>query len=339
MKYRHLGNSGLTVSRVCLGTMTFGQEDWGCDAVTSKAVLNAFIDAGGTFIDTADAYAGGRSEQILGSLIAEHRREALVIATKGFFRQGPTSNDRGLSKKHILDACHASLRRLATDHIDLYQIHGPDPRTPLEETMRALEDLVRAGKVRYLGCSNLFAWQIMKANGIADRAGWTRFCSGQYLYNLITRDIEREILPACADQGVGVICWSPLAAGLLTGKYRKAPAPEEGTRMALRAKFDVKRFWHERGFRVAEEVSAVANEIGHTPHAVALAWLLGDRRISSVVVGARNPEQIRQNAAAGDLDLDPAIHRRLDDVAAFEPGYPTSWVLMNANPQFEDVDA
>lgn len=338
MKYRHLGRSGLVVSRVCLGTMTFGQEDWGCDAAASKAILGAFVDLGGTFIDTADVYAGGQSETILGNILGEHRREALIVATKAFFRQGSTPSDRGLSRKHILDACDASLKRLRTDYIDLYQIHGPDPRTPLDETMRALDDLVRTGKVRYIGCSNLYAWQIVKANALADRANGAKFCAGQYLYNLVTRDVEREILGACDDQGVGLICWSPLAAGLLTGKYRQAPAPDEGTRMALRAKYDVKRYWHDHGFRVAREVGAVAAEVGRPALEVALAWLLHDRRVSSVIVGARTADQIRQNAPAGDLDLDDATHHRLDEVAAFEPGYPTSWMEMNGYPQFQDVD-
>lgn len=338
MKYRHLGRSGLVVSRVCLGTMTFGQDDWGCDAATSKTIVRAFVDAGGTFIDTADAYAGGHSETILGNVVKEHRRDGLVIATKAFFRQGPAPTDRGLSRKHILDACDASLQRLRMDYVDLYQIHGPDPRTPLDETMRALDDLVRAGKVRYVGCSNLYAWQIVKANALADRVGGTRFCSGQYLYNLVTRDVEREILGACEDQGVGLICWSPLAAGLLTGKYRQAPAPDAGTRMALRAQYDVKRYWHDHGFRVAREVTALAHEVGRTPHELALAWLLYDRRVSSVIVGARTAEQIRQNAGAGDLDLDAPMRHRLDEAAAFEPGYPTSWMQSNGYPQFQDVE-
>ena len=222
MKYRYLGNSGLAVSRVCLGTMTFGNNDWGCDLETSKSIVDAFIDAGGNFIDTADLYSAGESEVILGKALKGKDLTKLVIASKCWFPVDDTPNGRGLSRKHIMEACEASLKRMDIDCIDLYQIHGPDPYTPMEETMRALDDLITAGKVRYVGCSNLWAWQIMKANGIAALRGYEKFISGQYLYNLVRRDIETEILPACVDQGMGILCWSPLAAGFLTGKYRDA---------------------------------------------------------------------------------------------------------------------
>ena len=225
MKYRYLGNSGLLVSRLCLGTMTFGMKDWGCDRETAVAITHKFLDAGGNFIDTADMYSQGVSEEMLGEAIGGLDRDDLVLATKCWFRMRPSPNAKGLSRKHILEAVEASLRRLGTDYLDLYQVHGPDPFTPMEETMRTLDDLVRGGKVRYIGCSNYYGWQIAKAQGIADRRQLTRFVSGQHMYNLLRRDIEREVLPACADAGMGMLCWSPLGGGMLTGKYRRQPDP------------------------------------------------------------------------------------------------------------------
>lgn len=220
MKYRYLGNSGLAVSRLCLGTMTFGNEAWGCDLEASKSIVEAFLDAGGNFIDTADLYSKGESEVILGKALKGKDLNQLVIASKCWFPMDESPNGRGLSRKHIVQACEASLKRMGLEHMDLYQIHGPDPYTPVEETMRALDDLITSGKVRYVGCSNLYAWQLVKANAAAEMRGFEKFVSGQYLYNLVRRDIETEILPACVDQGMGILCWSPLAAGLLTGKYR-----------------------------------------------------------------------------------------------------------------------
>ena len=326
MKYRYLGDSGLSVSRVCLGTMTFGMPDWGCDQETSSRITNRFIDAGGNFIDTADMYSNGVSEKMLGQAIREHRREDLVVATKCFFRTNKTANAKGLSRKHVIEACEASLRRLGTDFIDLYQIHGPDPFTPVEETMKSLDDLIRKGAVRYIGCSNLFAWQIVKANGISERCGLYRFCSGQYLYNLIKRDIEREILPACRDQGMGIICWSPLAGGFLTGKYPRSDAPESGSRIAHRANVDIPRYWHDHGFNITDAVADVAKEIGKTTSQVSLGWLLADPTVASVIVGVRNADQIEDNVAVGDWDLDPEIRGKLSEAAEFDHGYPMDWV-------------
>jgi aryl-alcohol dehydrogenase-like predicted oxidoreductase len=326
MKYRYVGRSGLLVSRVCLGTMTFGNREWGCDEKTSIELTRLFIDAGGNFIDTADLYSAGESETILGKAVRGLNRSDLVLATKCWFRTAKTPNAKGLSRKHIIEACEASLKRLGTDCIDLYQIHGPDPHTPLEETLRTLTDLVRQGKVRYIGCSNLYAWQVLKANGVSALLGLEKLCCGQFLYNLVVRDVEREILPACADQGMGFICWSPLAAGMLSGKYKKADKPEEGTRMALTAQHNVPQYWNERGFRAAEEVSRVATESGKSPTQVALAWLLHDRRVTSVIVGAREPRQVRENLGAGDWDLPDELWARLDQAAHYDLGYPKSWM-------------
>lgn len=328
MKYRYLGRTGLLVSRVCLGTMTFGMKGWGCDNKVATTITDKFLEAGGNFIDTADVYSNGVSEQMLGDILKRKRRDEVVVATKCFFPMGRSPTAKGLCRKHIMEACEASLRRLQTDYIDLYQIHGPDPVTPYEETMGALNDLVHQGKVRYLGCSNLYAWQIMKAQGIGMQWNLERFSCAQHLYNLIVRDVEREILPACHDQGMGFICWSPLASGMLTGKYKRADVPEAGTRIELRTDMDVPRYWHEKGFRIVDEVVSVAGEVGKTPAQVALTWSLHDERVSAVIIGARRVEQIADNLKAGTWDLPDELWERLTAVASFDPGYPKTWIDM-----------
>jgi len=300
MKYRYLGTSGLLVSRVCLGTMTYGMKDWGCDQEVASQITDRFIEAGGNFIDTADGYSNGVSEQMLGKALQTHARDDVVLATKCYFRVRSTPNAMGLSRKHIVESCEASLKRLGTDYIDLYQIHGPDPYTPIEETMRSLDDLVRRGLVRYIGCSNLFAWQFVKANGVGVHQGLERFCSGQYLYNLIQRDVERDILPACEDQGMGLICWSPLGGGMLTGKYPRSDGPAEGTRVAHRAAIDMPRYWNDDGFKIVDAVVARGKDLSKPPSQVALAWLLWDRRVTAVIVGVRTVAQIEDNLVAGD---------------------------------------
>jgi aryl-alcohol dehydrogenase-like predicted oxidoreductase len=338
MKYRTLGRTGLNVSRVCLGTMTFGQEGWGCDEATAGSIVSTFLDAGGNFIDTADVYSAGRSEEFLGRALQSKPRHQVVLATKCFFARGPSPNERGLSRKHILRSCEESLRRLQTDYIDLYQIHGPDPVTPIEETLRALDDLVRDGKVRYLGVSNLYAWQIVKANLTAERLGLERFCSAQHLYNLISRDVEREVLPACRDQGVGMICWSPLAGGFLSGKYQDTPMPPEGTRIAQRAAAEVPRFWHERGKRLAQGVLELAQAGGCKPEELALGWLLAQAGVTSVIVGTRSVEQLESNLVVGERDLSRETLAELDRLAIHDLGYPHSWIALNGAAQFQDIE-
>lgn len=329
MKYRYLGESGLLVSRVCLGTMTFGTEGWGCDQQAADEITHLFLDSGGNFIDTADMYAHGQSEEMLGKALRSHDRDDLVLATKCWFRMRSTPNAKGLSRKHILEAVEASLKRLNTDYIDLYQVHGPDPFTPLEETMKTLDDLVRSGKVRYIGCSNFHGWQIAKANGISDRLGLYRFVGGQYMYNLLRRDTERDILPACADAGMGVLCWSPLAGGMLTGKYNRDDGPAEGSRVDLRAATDLPRYWNEQSFQVIDELKSVAREIDKSPGQVALAWLLKDRRITSIIVGAKSSSQLTDNLLVADWDLSDSLYQRLSDVVPFSLGYPNDWATLS----------
>jgi 1-deoxyxylulose-5-phosphate synthase len=326
MKYRALGRSGLLVSRVCLGTMTFAQKEWGCDRETAVRITRAFVEGGGTFIDTADMYSDGVAEEWLGEGVKGLDRDALVIATKCWFRRAKSPNAKGLSRKHVMEACEASLRRMKIDFIDLYQIHGPDPATPVEETMRALDDLVRSGKVRYIGESNHYAWQLVKANAVAERLGFERFISGQYMYSLLRRDIEREILPACDAEGMGVMCWSPLASGMLTGKYRGKDHPEASSRVGIRAKIDLPRYWNPASLKLVDEVAAVAAEERKTPAQVGLSWLLHDQRVAAVIMGARTVEQMRENSASGDWDLPDAQWSRLEKLVPFSHGYPKDWM-------------
>ncbi len=326
MKYRYLGRSGLLVSRICLGTMTFGMEGWGCDQTEANSITGRFIEAGGNFIDTADMYSAGVSEEMLGQAIRDHNRDDLVLATKCWFRMKDTPNAKGLSRKHMMEAVEASLRRLNTDYIDLFQLHGPDPITPLEETMRALNDLVRSGKVRYVGCSNFYGWQFARANGLAERLQLTRFISGQHMYNLLRRDIEREILPACQAEGMGLMCWSPLAGGMLTGKYDHASGPADTSRVGLRSDIDLPRYWSDDSFRVIDEVIQVARECDKTPAQVSLAWLLHDRRVTAAIVGARTADQLEASLVAGDWDLTEETCQRLANVVPFQFGYPQDWI-------------
>ncbi len=326
MKYRYLGDSGLLVSRICLGTMTFGMEGWGCDEATSIDITNRFIAGGGNFLDTADMYSKGVSEEFVGKALRNHNRDDLVIATKCWFRMRDTPNGKGLSRKHIISAAEASLRRLGTDYIDLYQLHGPDPFTPLEETLRALDDLVKAGKVRYLGCSNFYGWQMVKANAVAKELGLTKLISGQHLYNLLRRDIEREILPACADQGMGMLCWSAIAGGLLAGKYDQKSGPPKDSRVGQRANIDLPRYWNDESFRIIDEVVAVAKETGVSAAQVALSWLLGDRRVSAVIVGAKRAEQVTEWLPTGDWNLPAELRDRLTNAVPFFSGYPREWM-------------
>lgn len=339
MKYRYLGRSGLLVSRICLGTMTFGNKEWGCDQDAATSIVDAFIDAGGTFIDTADLYSAGVSEEMLGRSLEGRPRDELVIATKCWFPTGTTPNARGLSRKHILEACDASLKRMGLDYVDLYQIHGPDPYTPIEETMRALADLVRTGRVRYVGCSNLYGWQIVKANMTADAAGGERFISAQHLYNLVRRDIEREVLPACDDQGMGMICWSPLASGLLTGKYRGQEQPDPDSRFGKNARMYLARYWWDEALALVDAVVAAADELGRTPAQVSLAWLLGDDRVTAPIVGARSAEQMRDNLVAGDFDLPPEIRDRLTAAMPLALGYPKEWMAGTFPNTFAHAEA
>ncbi len=339
MKYRYLGNSGLAVSAVCLGTMTFGQNEWGTNDQASIDILNAFIESGGNFIDTADKYTDTISEKIIGKWLCTQNRDNLVIATKCFFKTGESINSRGLSRKHIISACEASLKRLQTDYIDLYQIHNLDPQTPLEETMAALDFLVQHGKVRYIGCSNQPAWKIVKADSVSQLGGYEHFISGQYLYNLLKRDVEIEVLPACKEIGMKLICWSPLSGGMLTGKYVDSSKPPQNTRLALRSDLAEARYkgWYDKSLVLINKIREIANKYEITPATVSLAWLLKNEQVASVIVGAKKVEQISDNCKAGEWEIPIEEWNTLNELSKINYGYPRDWFETNSQGWFDDI--
>lgn len=312
MEYRRLGRTGLKVSELCLGTMTFG---WTADEATSLDILSAAFDAGINFFDTANIYSGGVAEEIMGKWLQGRPRDQVVIATKVRGAMGNGPNDQGLSRVHIMNAVEGSLRRLGTDYIDLYQCHWPDDDTPLEETLRALDDLVHQGKVRYIGCSNYPAWKLCKALWISDKYGLARFDCLQPHYNLVHRaEFERELMPLCADQGLGVIPYSPLAGGFLTGKYRRGQPIPEGTRGQTSQR--VKSYMTEANFALIERMEALGRERGLTIAQVALAWLLTNPVITSPIIGANSVAQLRESLGAVGQRLSPEEKQALDEASA-----------------------
>ena len=306
MRYRTLGRSGAVVSTQCLGTMTFGDE---ADEETSGRIMETFVEAGGTFLDTADVYSAGGSEEIIGRWLARHPTDTaqLVVATKGRFPMGQGPNDLGLSRRHLRDALHASLRRLGTDHVDLYQVHAWDALTPVEETLRFLDDAVAAGKISYYGFSNYLGWQLTKAVHVARAYGWTAPVTLQPQYNLLVRDIEHEIVPAALDAGMGLLPWSPLAGGWLSGKYQRDVDPTGATRLGENPTRGMEawaaRNADERTWRVLDAVGAAADAHGVSASQVALAWLAAQPAVTSVILGARTTEQLIDNLGAADLEL------------------------------------
>jgi len=323
LRYRCLGRTGLLVSELCLGTVAFG---WEGSEETSRAIIDRFLEAGGNFIDTADCYGEnpGASEETIGRAL-KGRRQKIVLATKGFFRTGPAANDVGLSRVHIMQAVEASLKRLQTDYIDLYYAHCWDNRTPLEETLSVLDNLVRSGKVCYLGASNFAAWQLMKALGVSDRYGWQRFACLQPLYSLVARDIERELLPLCSEEGLGVIAWSPLGGGLLSGKYSREKTPPSDSRLGRASDFaevNWRRLATERNFRILDTVRRVAEARGKSCAQVSLAWVGQQPHITVPIIGARTIEQLEDNLSSVGLGLTPEEIKTLDDVSQIEDGYP-----------------
>ena len=330
MRNHPLGRTGLFVSELCLGTMTFGGTDgiWGkigdLGQADAERLVGQAIDAGINFIDTADVYSGGVSEQITGQALKNLKipRESVVVATKVFGETGPGANARGASRGHIMDGVKASLKRLQLEHIDLYQIHGFDPATPIEETVRALDQLVRHGHVRYVGVSNWAAWQIVKALGVSERLGLSRFESLQAYYTLAGRDLEREIVPMLQSEGLGLMVWSPLAGGLLSGKYRQGAA-EAGSR---RQSFDFPPVDRARADVVIDAMRPIAEARGVSVAQVALAWLLHQPRVSSVIVGAKRPDQLADNIAATKVALSADELTALGAASALPAEYP-GWMF------------
>jgi aryl-alcohol dehydrogenase-like predicted oxidoreductase len=322
VRYRVLGRSGLRVAELCLGTMTFGTETgWGADRDESRAIFEAYVEAGGNFLDTADVYTAGTSERLVGELVAGERGRFVIGTKYTMSRPAADPNAAGNQRKHMVQALEASLRRLGTDYVDLYWVHAWDFVTPVEEVMRALDDMVRAGKVLYVGVSNAPAWAVARANTLAELRGWSPFIALQIEYSLVERTPERELLPMARALGVGVTAWSPLGAGLLTGKYAGRPAADQPS---LRLDFTRATPVDERTLGIAGAVRGIAEAVGATSAQVALAWLR--RRGAIPILGARSARQFAENLRCLDVALDDASAARLDEASRIEPGYPARFL-------------
>ena len=336
MQYQQLGQTGLIVSRLSFGAMTFTTGDptavAKADRSGSEALLGRALDAGVNFFDTADVYAGGRSEEVLGAFL-KPRRDEVVLSTKIGFRVGPGLNQTGLSRKHILAGCEASLKRLRTDHVDLYSAHRPDTFTPLEETLEALDALVRQGKTRYLGCSNWPAWLTAKAVQMQRERGWARFITAQLYYSLVGRDLEHESVPMLRDAGLGLTVWSPLAGGFLSGKYTWDNLKADENRLSG---FDVLPFDKKAGFGVVEKAREIGRRYGASPAQVALAWLLAQPHVTTVLLGASKVSQLDDNLGADALTLTPADRAVLDEITKPSPA-PLDWLEMTADTQVKQA--
>lgn len=317
-----LGRTGLTVSRLALGTMTFGLQT---DEAVSQQILDKATGAGINFLDTADVYplggtleTAGRTEEIIGRWLKAKGRGNFVLATKAVGKMGPHAWDQGASRKHLLDAIDASLKRLQTDYVDLYQLHSDDRDTPLDESLEALDLIVKSGRARYIGVSNFLAYRLARALGRADLKGLARYVCVQPRYSLLFREIERELLPLADEEGLGVIPYNPLAGGLLSGKYRTGAKPEENTRFTLGTAGGMyqDRYWNERSFNTVAQLQAVADEAGVPLATLSVAWVMADARITAPLLGASRPEQLDATLAAADYKLDPALKKRLDDLTA-----------------------
>jgi aryl-alcohol dehydrogenase-like predicted oxidoreductase len=341
MEYRQLGRSGLRVSALTMGTMTFGGKGdfanvGNTETDEARRQVDMCLDAGINMIDTADVYSTGRSEEIVGEAI-KGRRDDVLLATKVRMPMGPGPNDAGLSRHHIISGCEASLRRLGTDHIDLYQVHEWDGVTPLEETLEALDSLVTSGKVRYVGASNYAGWQLMKALGTSDRLGLTRFVSQQIYYSLQAREAEYELVPAAIDQGLGILVWSPLAGGLLSGKYRRGVTAPEGSRQ-LTDWNEPPVYDEDKLYDTVDVLVEIADAHGVSAARVALAYLLTRPAVTSLVIGARTSEQLADNLAAADLTLDDDERARLDKASAMPLNYPYWHQARTANDRLSPAD-
>lgn len=324
MHYRFLGRTGLQVSELCLGAMTFGRET---DESTSRRILDGFVAANGNFIDTADVYSRGVSEEIVGRWLQGKQRDDIVVATKVRFAMGAGPNDVGLSRKHILASVEASLRRLQTDYIDLYQVHAWDAATPLEETLSTLHSLVQSGKVRYIGASNFAGWQLQKAISTSRRMGWEPFTCLQPQYNLLCRSTEWELLPVCIEEGLGVIPWSPLRGGWLSGKYQRGmAAPPTGTRIEIAGEQGWSESWdnynNDHTWKIVDVLLALADEVGRTPAQVAINWLLQRPGVTAPIIGARTVEQLDANLGAAGWNLTAEQVEQLDTASAVRLPYP-----------------
>lgn len=335
MEYRYLGRTGLKVSEICLGAMTFGRES---SLEESYSMLDYFKEAGGNFIDTADVYSEGGSEEVLGSWFKKQNRDDFVIASKVRFNMGDGPNDLGLSRKHILAGVEASLMRMDTDYIDLYQIHGWDPGTPLEETLQTLDGLVKSGKVRYIGASNMTAWQLQKAVDISRHNGWESFSSLQPLYNLLDRELEWDLVPVCLNEGVGIIPWSPLRGGWLSGKYRRdMQAPPQGTRVDEAGRKGWGEAWdqyaNERTWSILDILFEIAEQCEKSPAQVALNWLLQKPGVTAPIIGVRTLRHLEDNLGATGWELTTEQMERLNTVSERPLYYPHSMIAGFSPPR------
>ena len=325
MEYRSLGDTGLMVSELCLGCMTFGRE---ADEGDSRKIVDSFLDAGGNFLDTADVYSKGLSEEITGRAI-KGVRDNVVLATKVFFPMGEGPNDVGLSRKHVTQGCEDSLKRLGTDYIDLYQVHCWDGVTPLQETLSALTDLVRSGKVRYIGVSNFTGWQLMRSVCVSEANGLERFACLQPQYSLVERNIEREVLPVCVEEGLGVIPWSPLGGGFLSGKYRHGEKPPQGSRIS-EAVESMEEYWDrratERNWATLDVVGKISEEMGKSYAQISLNWLLRQQGVTAPIIGARTLEQLEDNIGASGWELTEEQLEELSEASAIEDVYPYRFI-------------
>jgi aryl-alcohol dehydrogenase-like predicted oxidoreductase len=328
MKYRYLGHSGLKVSEICLGVMTFGGDNVHNEVAhvgqnEANELVTAALDQGVNFFDSADIYSGGNSEILLGKALGSRRKEA-IVATKVRFRLGDRPNDVGLSRHHIIKSCEASLKRLGTDYIDLYQIHSFDPRTPMEETLQALDQLIKSGKVRYIGCSNLMAWQMMKMLATSERLNLEKFITTQLYYSIGARDIEHELVPLCIDQQMGILCWSPLSGGFFTGKYRKGqPRPEDSRRSNTQS--ESLRWWpvdEEKGYVIVEELDRISKNYNASIAQTALNFILRKPAITAVIIGAKTMTQMLDNFKASGLLLSEDDFNKLDEISRPMVPYP-----------------
>lgn len=329
MQNNSLGASGLLVSEASLGTMLFGEDsDRSTDEGTALKMIDQYIESGGNFIDTANVYADGRSEEIVGKALEKYDREDLVVATKVRFGMGDGPNDEGLSRKHVLQECKASLNRLGLDRIDLYYLHTWDPVTPIEETMRALKYLIDSGMVKYIGVSNFKSWQVMKALQVSDKLDMDRFIAAQYQYSLVERNIEREFVSMFENEGLGLVPWSPLGGGFLSGKYKKGDKPSEGRISSMPD--EAEESWHrrstEKNWEIIEKLGEVAEERGKSYAQVALNWLRQKSFVPSIIVGARTPEQLADNLGAFEWELSEEEVEKLDEVSAPEDIYPYRFI-------------
>jgi aryl-alcohol dehydrogenase-like predicted oxidoreductase len=329
MKTRFLGNTGVRVSELCFGAMTFGGKGYWknigqVEQKEADELVNTAIEGGINFFDTADVYSEGRSEEILGKALGSKRKD-IVLATKVRGRTGAGPNDVGLSRKHIIDSCNGSLKRLGTDYIDLYQVHSFDPRTPLDETLRALDDLVREGKVRYIGASNFTGWQLMKALAISEKQNLEKFVTLQAFYSLIARDLENELVPLSLDQKLGILPWSPLGGGFLTGKYRRGKPRPEGARR-FNAADQFLQFDEEKGFDIVDELEKISKKHSATITQSALNYLLRKPGVTSVIIGAKNKEQLADNLKTMDWEMFAEEVARLDELSKPPRVYPY-WML------------